>query len=198
GKVNGIPRSNPFAMQEPIYNINRPETLAFHERLRSLLDGFGATTAVGELGATMSMYQTLKDYTAPGRLHMAYSFDFLREDWGAGFIRSVAETMDTTCGECWPAWAFSNHDVPRVISRWGLSRHADRAAPMLVALLTSLRGTPCLYQGEELGLTEAIVPYDLLQDPYGIRFWPDFPGRDGCRTPMPWSDAALHAGFSDS
>jgi alpha-glucosidase len=70
-------------------------------------------------------------------------------------------------------------------------------ARQLVALVCSLRGSVCLYQGEELGLDEADVPYELLRDPYGITFWPTFKGRDGCRTPMPWSDA-MHGGFTDS
>ena len=65
----------------------------------------------------------------------------------------------------------------------------------MLALLACLRGTICLYQGEELGLTEADVPFERLQDPYGKRFWPRFKGRDGCRTPMPWN-AGPHAGFS--
>jgi alpha-glucosidase len=65
----------------------------------------------------------------------------------------------------------------------------------LLALVCSLRGSVCLYQGEELGLAEADVGYEQLRDPYGIAFWPNFKGRDGCRTPMPWNDA-LHAGFS--
>jgi alpha-glucosidase len=60
----------------------------------------------------------------------------------------------------------------------------------------SLRGTPCLYQGDELALTEADVPYELLQDPYGITFWPEFKGRDGCRTPMPWTAEMPNAGFT--
>jgi alpha-glucosidase len=60
----------------------------------------------------------------------------------------------------------------------------------------SLKGTPCLYQGDELALTEADVPYELLQDPYGITFWPEFKGRDGCRTPMPWTAEAPNAGFT--
>jgi alpha-glucosidase len=56
-------------------------------------------------------------------------------------------------------------------------------------MVCALRGSVCVYQGEELGLPEAEVPFELLQDPYGIAFWPNFKGRDGCRTPMPWSDA---------
>ena len=72
---------------------------------------------------------------------------------------------------------------------------SDDFARQLVALVCSLRGSVCLYQGEELGLPEADVPYDKLRDPYGIAFWPNFKGRDGCRTPMPWTGAA-DAGFS--
>jgi alpha-glucosidase len=60
----------------------------------------------------------------------------------------------------------------------------------------SLKGTPCLYQGDELALLEADVPYELLQDPYGITFWPEFKGRDGCRTPMPWTGERPNAGFT--
>ena len=69
-------------------------------------------------------------------------------------------------------------------------------AKMILAMQLSLKGTPCLYQGDELAFTEADVPYELIQDPYGITFWPEFKGRDGCRTPMPWDDSA-QAGFSD-
>lgn len=60
-----------------------------------------------------------------------------------------------------------------------------------------LRGSICLYQGEELGLTEAELSYEDLRDPYGIRFWPAFKGRDGCRTPMVWEAGAPHAGFTE-
>jgi alpha-glucosidase len=67
---------------------------------------------------------------------------------------------------------------------------------MLSAILLSQRGSVCIYQGEELGLTEADIAYADLQDPYGIQFWPEFKGRDGCRTPMPWDAQALQAGFS--
>jgi alpha-glucosidase len=69
---------------------------------------------------------------------------------------------------------------------------------MLIGLLGSLRGSICIYQGEELGLAEADVAFEDLQDPYGIRFWPKFKGRDGCRTPMVWDNAAQNAGFSTS
>jgi alpha-glucosidase len=66
---------------------------------------------------------------------------------------------------------------------------------LLLAMQLSLRGTPCIYEGEELGLSEAVLSYDEIQDPYGKTFWPDFKGRDGCRTPIPW-DASPGAGFT--
>jgi alpha-glucosidase len=81
----------------------------------------------------------------------------------------------------------------RVVSRWGVE---PQAAPLLVAILTSLRGSACLYQGEELGLPEAEIAFEDLQDPFGIRFWPEYKGRDGCRTPMPWVSGAANAGFA--
>jgi alpha-glucosidase len=98
--------------------------------------------------------------------------------------------------EGWPCWAISNHDVERVLTRWGRGQPSPQLANLLTAMVCSLRGSVCVFQGEELGLTEAELPYEALQDPYGIAFWPQFKGRDGCRTPMPWSDADAHAGFS--
>jgi len=196
--INGMPEQNPYAMQNPIHNINRPETLLFLERLRGVMDEYPATTTVGEIGCVTDMYATLAAYTEDSkRLHMAYSFDYMGRAFSAGHIRRVSSRMAAQAFS-WPSWAFSNHDVERVISRWGLTAHAPKAAPLLVALLCSLRGSPCIYQGEELGLPEAVVPYEMLRDPYGIRFWPEFKGRDGCRTPMPWNAAAPHAGFSDA
>jgi alpha-glucosidase len=64
--------------------------------------------------------------------------------------------------------------------------------------MMSLRGSVCLYQGEELGLTEADIAYDQLQDPYGKRMWPEFKGRDGCRTPMVWESSQPNGGFSSA
>jgi len=99
-----------------------------------------------------------------------------------------------------PEWrrtrrAGSNHDVERHNSRWGKGLGAD-FAKMTLALLFSMRGSVCLYQGDELGLPQADVDFEDIQDPYGLPFWPKYKGRDGCRTPMPWDDSS-GAGFSD-
>ena len=94
----------------------------------------------------------------------------------------------------------SNHDNIRVVSRFGklgqLSGDDRALAKLLFGVLLSLRGGACVYQGEELGLPQVDVPFEDLQDPYGIEFWPDFKGRDGCRTPIPWTSDLPNAGFS--
>ncbi|RVC47921.1 alpha-glucosidase, partial [Mesorhizobium sp. M00.F.Ca.ET.038.03.1.1] len=91
----------------------------------------------------------------------------------------------------------SNHDVVRHVSRWTRPGESpDAVAKFSIALLSCLRGSICLYQGEELGLEEAELAYEDLRDPVGIRFWPGVKGRDGCRTPMVWQAEAENAGFS--
>src|SRR5690606_12109358 len=99
----------------------------------------------------------------------------------------------------WVCWAFSNHDVVRHVTRFSeTAAERERVAKLSITLLASLRGSICLYQGEELGLTEAELAFEDLTDPYGIRFWPAFKGRDGCRTPMPWEADKHHAGFTSA
>jgi alpha-glucosidase len=109
----------------------------------------------------------------------------------------VQDAFSVAAPDGWACWAFSNHDVVRHLSRWGHDV-ADREAfaKMMASILLTQRGSVCIYQGEELGLTEADIAYADLQDPYGIQFWPEFKGRDGARTPMVWDPQALQAGFS--
>jgi alpha-glucosidase len=193
----GMTRANPYSYQLHLYDKTQPENLPFLERLRRLCDGYPSITLMGEIGADRDPPATTAAYTEAGkRLHMAYSFDLLSDNFSAAYIRQTVEKMEATVGSGWASWAFSNHDVIRVLSRWNLAHAVDRAAPLLIALVTSLRGTACIYQGEELGLLEADVPFELIQDPYGRQFWPDYKGRDGSRTPMPWRHDAEHAGFS--
>ena len=87
----------------------------------------------------------------------------------------------------------------RPLTRWGKGIKDKQAfSKLLIQILLTLRGTPYLYQGEELGLPEATIPFDQIQDPWGKALWPEWQGRDGCRTPMPWNTDQPHAGFSDS
>ncbi|GGO87376.1 alpha-glucosidase [Marinobacterium nitratireducens] len=194
----GVRLDNPYAFQSHVYDKTRPENLGFLRKLRALLDRYPGTTSVGEVGCDRSL-QTMADYTAGGdKLHMAYSFDLLTEQHSAAFIRHTVETIEQALDDGWPCWSIGNHDVERVMSRWGDNGAPAAQARQLMALLLTLRGSLCVYQGEELGLTEAQLAYDDLVDPYGITFWPEFKGRDGCRTPHPWQAGVPGAGFSSA
>lgn len=188
------PAVNPYNFQEHIYDKSRPENLAFLRRLRALLDEYPGTTTVGEIGDAQRQLQVMSEYTSGrDRLHMAYTFDFLGGVYNAGhFARSIAAT-EAAAPDGWICLAFSNHDCVRHVTRWATHEHQEALARQAATLILAMRGSVCLYQGEELGLTEANLAFEDLVDPYGIEFWPEFKGRDGCRTPMVWQ-AAAHLG----
>lgn len=190
-----VPRANPYSLQRHLYDKTQPENLAFIQRLRMLLDRYPGTTSIGEIGDD-EQYATLSAYTQPGRLHMAYTFNLMERECSPRFIHGVLEEFLREGRNAWACWALNNHDVTRVLTRWDKLGGGSAMAPVLLALMGSLRGSMCLYQGEELGLTESRIPFEMIQDPYGKQMWPEFPGRDGCRTPMPWQADAPHGGFS--
>ncbi|QIR14700.1 alpha-glucosidase family protein [Shewanella aestuarii] len=192
----GFSEDNPYAYQYHYYNNTRPQTVGFIEELRALINQYPGAVTLGEVSSEDSL-ATMAEYTqGDDRLHMAYSFELLTDDFSAAYIRQTVEELEASIGDGWPCWAIGNHDVQRVATRWGKGETDPAMVKMLNAMLFSLRGSICSYQGEELGLTEATISYDELQDPFGIAFWPMFKGRDGCRTPMPWVKSQLQAGFS--
>jgi alpha-glucosidase len=190
------PSVNPYNHQEHIYSKNQPENIDFLRKLRSVMEPYGAA-AVGEVGDAQRGLEIMGQYTAGNDLmHMCYAFEFLAKNpLTAGYVADVLQAVETVAAEGWACWAFSNHDVMRHASRWQLTPEAMRLFPILIS---SLRGSVCLYQGEELGLEEAEVAFEDLQDPYGKQFWPEFKGRDGCRTPMVWQASNQQAGFSEA
>ncbi|OHV85892.1 alpha-amylase family glycosyl hydrolase [Ensifer sp. LCM 4579] len=193
------PAVNPYNYQEHIYDKNRPENLEFLKRFRAVMDEFPAIAAVGEVGDGQRGLEIAGEYTSgDDKVHMCYAFEFLSPDpLTPARVAEVLEQFREVAPEGWACWAFSNHDVVRHVSRWGASVSDHVAhAKLLSSLLMSLRGSVCIYQGEELALFEADLAYEDLRDPYGIQFWPDFKGRDGCRTPMVW-ESRLDGGFSE-
>ncbi|KAA1155463.1 alpha-glucosidase [Pseudoalteromonas sp. FUC4] len=195
----GFSEDNPYAFQYHYYNNTQPENIEFMQDIRTLLNKYPGTVSLGEISSEDSL-ATMAEYTQGGdKLHMGYSFELLTNDYSSEYIRTTVQTLEQRMTEGWPCWAFSNHDVERVASRWSKNGEINsQQCKMLTALLASLRGSVCMYQGEELGLGEASVAFEDLQDPYGITFWPNFKGRDGCRTPMPWEQAdSSNAGFSE-
>ena len=196
---SGGERTRPVDFQTLLYNSDRVETLGFLGRLRRLLDEYSDRFAMGELGGPDSAGRSHREYLGPGRLQTAYSFLFLRGDPASPAVvkRAVAE-WESQHASGWPTWVFSNHDAPRVLTRWGGDDADGKFAQLMNAVLLTLRGSACLYQGEELGLPQAHVPFDRLRDPEAIGNWPRTLGRDGARTPMPWVATDAHGGFSQT
>jgi alpha-glucosidase len=190
--------TNPYGYQDHLYDKTQPENLIFLREFRALLNEYEGRAAVGEVGDGERSLKTVAAYTEGGdKLQMCYTFDLLSENFDAAHIRNCVNAFEVAVRDGWVCWAFSNHDVKRHVTRF--TKAGDdpaQVAKFVLTLLACLRGSICLYQGEELGLEEADIAFEDLRDPYGIRFWPGFKGRDGCRTPMPWEASRPHAGFS--
>ena len=161
------PESNPYGMQNHLYDKTQPENIGFLKRFRALLDQYEDRTTVGEVGDGARSLQTVAAYTSGGdKLHMCYTFDLLGPDFTpAHFRRCVGDFQDNVI-DGWVCWAFSNHDVQRHVSRFALTEEEQpRVAKLAISLLSTLRGSICLYQGEELGLPEAELAFEDLRDP---------------------------------
>lgn len=189
------PMVNPYNHQDHLYSKSQPENIAFLERLRALTDEYKGRACLGEVGDAQRGLEIMAAYTSgEKRMQMCYAFDFLEaRPLTAQVVQTVFQRLGEAAPDAWACWAYSNHDVPRYPSRWALS---DDAVRLFSVLIMCLRGSVCIYQGEELGLSEADVPFENLQDPYGVEFWPEYKGRDGCRTPMVWDGNRRNAGFT--
>jgi len=142
--------------------------------IRHVLEEHPGSMMVGEVNLTRT--ELIAPYLGDDdELHLAFDFESLWVPWEAAAWRARIAHVESVMGRRWPTWVFSNHDQPRIRTRLGGSEARARAA--LVLLLT-LRGTPFLYAGEELGLEDAVVPPERVVDPGG---------RDGCRAPIPWT-----------
>lgn len=193
-----IDRKNPYAYQIHLYDKSRPENITFYKKIRSLTDRYCRTVTMAEIGDQNSL-DLIRQYTEGNdKLHMGYFFNLSTDEFSANHIKEVVQKVENTIGDGYCCWALNSHDVKRVVTRWGKNEEVDSFAKVIMALLLSMNGSVCLYQGEELGLNEAEVPYSKLKDPYGLKFWPKIKGRDGQRTPMPWEKEAPYGGFSKS
>lgn len=194
--AGGISPATPYAWQVHTRQKSHP---AMPEKvlqpLRALADRYHRAVLLGELSGYDAV-DRVAAYTHGGLLNLAYTFDLLHGEPSAASVRAVVEALEAKIGSGWACWSLGNHDVTRAVSRFGDASEAADLQPLITAMLCCLRGTICLYQGEELGLTEADLAFEDLHDPCGIAFYPTFKGRDGCRTPMPWRGDAPFGGFS--
>jgi alpha-glucosidase len=165
---------------------DHPDVHAVLRDLRRLVDGYRqAPVLVGEV-YLLATEQVVRYLGHGDELHLAFDFTSLYAPWDAAAWRACLERVGATLGpvDAWPTWTLSNHDNVRHRTRYGGGPSDARARAAAVLLLT-LRGTPFLYQGEELGLEDAVVTPERVVDPGG---------RDGCRAPIPW-DASPHHGW---
>src|SRR5262249_9407829 len=126
-----------------------------------------------------------------------YTFTFLDDrQFKPKVFEQHYEFLNEIAG-LWPCVTFSNHDVPRPVTRYGRTMEADPAlAKLVMSLALCLKGTVLLYQGEELGLPDGPIARDQIRDPVGELYYPYSKGRDPCRTPMPWAAQAPNLGFT--
>lgn len=188
----GRQRSRPFDFQTKLYSQSHPGVVGFIERLSQLCAGYGAIHTVAEVGGDQPKVDIAAYTVGQHRLDSAYGFDFL---YAPALTAEFAARALEDWGLAWPSWAFENHDAPRAVSRWCAPQDRARFARLKAALLLALRGNVILYQGEELGLEQDEIPFEMLQDPEAIANWPLTLSRDGARTPLPWVDAPL-GGFT--
>ncbi len=173
--------------QRSVYNANRPEVHEVIRRWRRLADGYDEPRLL--IGETPVPVDALAAYYGNGtdELGLAFNFNFISAPFTAGAMRAVVEETEAALPPgSWPAWAGSNHDMFRFPTRW--AEDEPRRIRLALLMLLSLRGTPVLYQGDEIGMANVAVAPDDLRDPLGVRFHPYYEGRDAGRTPMQWSD----------
>jgi alpha-glucosidase len=172
-------------LQRHLHDSNLPENVEMLEIIRRRVEAHGDRFVFGEFSeeeARCGAYCTPEE-----GLHSGYTFVMLlAKKLTPAFVKEHYRTLKDYPFH-WPTISFSNHDVPRTVSRFGGDDASPELARMLFALLVSLKGTTLIYQGEELGLPQAHLTRDQLRDPVGDLYWPYTHGRDGCRTPMPWA-----------
>jgi alpha-glucosidase len=189
---NFAPGMPPHRVLLPLYTTDRPEMEEVVAEMRSVVDEFDDRLLIGEI--YLPIERLVKYY---GRdlngAHLPFNFSLLGARWHAATIaKLIAEYEAVLPPGGWPNWVLGNHDRPRIAGRVG--RDQARIAAML---LLTLRGTPTIYYGDEIGMMQVAIPPDRVRDPFQKNVPGLAVGRDGCRTPMHWDDSG-HAGFSQA
>ena len=186
-------RSNPvrrgrsaWARQLHVRDKDQPDLPALLAELRAGVDEVPGRMTVGELFDGDARRAA---YLSSAR-HLVFDFELLQAGWSAATIGRALDRREAAYGpDRWPTVVFSNHDQPRHVSRWGAGRDVDELARASALLLLTMRGTPFLYYGEEIGVPGVVIPNEAAIDPParhsgpGFRWW----NRDQARAPMPWT-----------
>jgi alpha-glucosidase len=174
------------------YSTDQPEVHEVIAQMRRVIDEFECRVLIGEIYLPLQRLVAYYGNDLTGA-QMPFNFALLSTLWSARSIEKIIADYERALpAGAWPNWVLGNHDRPRVASRVGPAQ--VRVAAML---LLTLRGTPTLYYGDEIGMHQVAIAPDQVRDPFEKNVPGIGVGRDGCRTPMQWS-AAPYAGFSES
>jgi alpha-glucosidase len=174
----------------PVYNTNRPEVHAIVAEMRVVLDSYGERLLIGETYLPFDQLATYYGQDLKGA-QLPFNFHLMQCPWNADAIAEVIKEYAAALPTgAWPNWVIGNHDQPRIATRIGVAQ--ARTAAML---LLTLRGTPMMYYGEEIGMTDVVIPAAEVQDPAEKNEPGKGMGRDPERTPMQW-DGSKFAGFT--
>jgi oligo-1,6-glucosidase/alpha-glucosidase len=176
-----------------LYSTDQPEAHDIAAGMRTLADSYGERVLIGEIFLPNERHARWYGTPEWPQVHLPFNFQLIESAWDAATLRRViAEYEASLPAFGWPNWVLGSHDAPRIAARIG-----EAQARVAAMLLLTLRGTPTLYQGDELGIGQVTIPPDRIRDPQHLREPERDIGRDRSRTPMPWSDAKF-AGFSTS
>lgn len=174
-----------------VHSTDQPEAHAISAQIRDLVDEYGERVLVGEIFLPNERHA--RWYGTPERpqVHLPFNFQLIENAWEAERLREVIADYEASLPDFgWPNWVLGSHDAPRIAARIG-----EAQARVAAMLLLTLRGTPTLYQGDELGIGEVTIPPERMRDPQHLRQPALGIGRDRSRTPMPWN-TCVNAGFS--
>lgn len=191
-RKKGLAR-RPFEAYDHIYDISQPEMMEVVKEIRAILNEYPDRYVVGETFLEGPVYA--RTLVGEDKFHAAFDFSFAQSPWNAKAFGKAIQYWDALHGdEAWPNYFLNNHDLPRSATRY-TQNEDDSRLKLLATMLLTVRGTPFIYYGEEIGMRDIKVARKNIQDPVGKRYWPFYKGRDGCRSPMQW-DANINAGFS--
>ena len=185
-----LPNMPSYEQLLPIHSTDQPEVMEVVKQMRKLTDLYKDRVIIGEIYLPIEKLMTYYGENSDG-IHLPFNFMLMSLPWKSQLIAaSINEYENALPNNAWPNWVLSNHDRPRLATRIGMAQ--ARVAAML---LLTLRGTPTLYYGEEIGMSDVEIPMAEMQDPQGLRMPELNMSRDPVRTPMQW-DASANAGFS--
>ncbi len=197
-------RNNPSLWEilfhrKPVYTRDHPKALKIMRWIRGIIDSYDDTMSVGEIYTLPPGNPKLAaGYLGTGKdaLHLAFDFSLIFTEWDASeYATTLWRWYNNIPMTGWPCNVLSNHDLDRSYNRSLFQRHKHEKAIIQAFMLMTLKGTPFVYYGEEIGMSNTFIPLHKIRDPLGRRYWPFYHGRDKARTPMQW-DGTANGGFS--